>query len=229
VTEVRAVHVAGLLAALLGSSASAAWPAFAPDSPPDLDPAPEPRRILVSEGRPRITAVLPAKWEFDDLQIAAVLGSMWLYNQDGLAGVQFFRPFPVHSPRTHTRGRFPVDFIGFLRRHPRLRTGRPIAVRIGGVLATLLDVTALSNDPNGQAEFLCTSHPLDEPCLPISHDPFAEGIASVTLYRGMRYRFVYIRTRSWQRIVLVRRPGNPTMDRELRQTFSRVLNSIRFG
>jgi hypothetical protein len=228
VTEVRAVHVAGLLAAVLGSGASAAWPAFAPDSPGDLDPAPEPRQIVVSDERPRITAVLPANWEFDDVGERAVLGSMWLFNEDGLAGVEFFRPFPVHWPRTHTRGRFPVDFIGFLRRHPRLRTGRPIAVRIGGVPATLLDVTALSNDPEGQAESLCW-RPFEEPCLPISHDPSDENVVSVTLYRGNHYRFVYIRTRSWQRIVLVRRPGNPTMDRELRQTFSRVLNSIRFG
>jgi hypothetical protein len=176
-----------------------------------------------------MTAVIPPYWEFDGAE-GATLGDTWLLlDNNDLASVEFYRPFPIHTSRAHNRAPFPADFIGFLRHHPRLRAARPIAVRIGGVRGTLLDVTATSNDPEGQAESLCGTPSWNEPCLPISHDPDAEGFVSVALWRGLRARFIYLRTRSWQLVVVVRRPRNPRMDREVRPIFNRILNSTRFG
>jgi hypothetical protein len=43
--------------------------------------------------------------------------------------------------------RMPRDLFGWLRRHPRLRAGRPATVRIGNVRATRLDVTVRRGYP----------------------------------------------------------------------------------
>jgi WD40 repeat protein len=200
-------------------------------APTDLDPAPGDRTVIVKTKGPRITALLPAGWKLsqgDPKQSTLV----YMSTEEPMTlpmGVSFHRVFRVHDPRTHRSAPFPADFIGFLRRHPRLRTGPPAAVRVGGLRATQVDVTAVSFDPKGHDEGLCGRPSLGDPCVPISTDPNVEGWTSVAFDKGQRARFIYVRTPKWKLVIIEDLSSRRSSDRQWLRKSEPVIRSIRFS
>jgi hypothetical protein len=200
----------------------------------DLDPAPTPRSVVVKAKKPRITAVLPAGWSLSEgVPQTSTLVTMRI-DLPGIfwdPGVSFHRALRLHDPRTHEAVPFPQDFIGWLGRHPRLRTARRMPIRVGGVPGERIDIVAMSVDPKGQGEELCgPPGSAGGPCLPLSADATAdEHWGSMALDQGQRARMIYLRTPRWKLIIWEDLPKSRSLDAQWLGTFEPVLRSIRFG
>lgn len=159
-----------------------------PDSSANPTPLAPGKRYATGIFRPRVSFTLPdGSWRTAAPETPSTLG----IGLDAppptrgatLSFMHIARVFdPVKGGRTAADGKpAPRDFLDWLRRHPRLKAGAPVAVEVGGVSGRQLDVTVVSA-PKRQPEE-CQGHGA---CLPL----YLDGDTPIEMALGDRMRYL---------------------------------------
>jgi hypothetical protein len=146
-------------------------------------------KVWVVWKKPRLTLQPRRGWRYE----SGPSVTRWIGHDFG--GIYFqVLPRRVYSPRTHRPAIRSVDFLVWLQHHPLLRAGHIYRVRLGNVVARVLDGRVVAADDRAYADGYCGETMSQAPCVPLTADPNIEGYVSWALEPGDLFRIIEIET-----------------------------------
>ena len=136
---------------------------------PSYEQALRPGEYRSEEFEPSVSFEVGEGWSSTEEQFSDFIQ---LGQQGDIGTLQFANVKEVYKPGTTNVDEAPKDLVGWLQRHPYLKTSKPQPVTIGGVKGEQLEVLIdhLPKDPNGDCE------PVPSGCLDIFNQSGSDQI-----------------------------------------------------